>query len=64
VIFTRWEWEHRQYVAGLIDEAYFPVDSWIHTMNVNPGMKDFWAEDKHRGRSALFVEFMHQKVAN
>ena len=64
VIFTRWEWEHRQYVAGLIDEAYFPVSGWIDTMNVNPGMKEFWTEEKHRGRSAVFVEFMDQRLAS
>ena len=61
-VFTKWEWEYRQYQGGLIDDAYLPVSDWAAIMQAFPGMRAVWAVDRHRGRSPGFVQFMDDKV--
>ena len=62
VLFTLWEWEHRQYADGLIEDDYLPVSDWSAIMETFPGMRDVWTVD--RGRSQRFVEFMDANVVN
>ena len=62
-IFTKWEWEFRQFQEGLIEDGYLPVSDWRAIMAIFPQMREVWDLDRSRGRSSEFVKFMDEKVA-
>ena len=61
--FSKWEWEHRQYQAGLIASANLPVNDWRGLFESYPSMGRLWSDEGFRMRfSPDFVEFVDKSV--
>jgi hypothetical protein len=61
---SKWEWEHRQNVAGLIASANLPVDDWRAVFSSFPGFARLWSDDGFRKRfSSDFVSYVDDNVA-
>ena len=62
--FSKWEWEHRQNLAGLISSDNLPVEDWRAVFSSYPGFARHWRDDGFRKRfSSGFVDFVDEFIA-
>jgi hypothetical protein len=61
---SKWEWEHRQNLAGLISSDNLPVNDWRAVFSSYQGFARVWSDDEFRKRfSNDFIDFFDENVA-
>jgi hypothetical protein len=61
---SKWEWEHRQNLAGLISADNLPVNDWRAVFSSYPGFARFWSDDEFQRRfSNDFIRFVDESIA-
>jgi hypothetical protein len=61
---SKWEWEHRQNLAGLISADNLPVNDWRAVFSSYPGFTRFWSDGEFQRRfSNDFIRFVDESIA-
>lgn len=61
--FRQWEWQYNEYVAGMLEEADWPVIGWRGYVRGLPILAQVW-EQRKQNVSPDFMRFMDENVFN
>jgi len=58
--FIHWDWQYKEYQAGLIDEL--PTSGWAAVTNHNPEWYEVWKATYGRDNNSAFARHMEENV--